>query len=183
MCQSFAIDTYDRERDRFGGPHGLAVAEDFFCADSAAVADLLGSGAVEPLPVAVMTVDALLSGFGLSRPQRATWCASRSGPRRESGADYREWKQLLRPMLAGERSPYPPEAMLARFGATASRLRGALSDLDVAGQLSRPPADLYSSLVHLHLNRLIGADRSTERRVYGLLERLERSLTLGHQTE
>lgn len=183
MCQSLAIDTYDRERDRFGGPHGLAAAEDFFCADSAAVADLLASGAVEPMPAAVMTVDALLGGFGLSRQQRATWCASRSGPRRESGADYREWKQMLRPMLAGERSPYLPEAMLARFSATAARLRAALSDLDDAGQLSRPPADLYSSLVHLHLNRLIGADRSTERRVYGLLERLERSLTLGHQTE
>ena len=43
VCQRFSIDTYDRELDRFGGPHGLAVAEDFFCADSAAVSDLLAS--------------------------------------------------------------------------------------------------------------------------------------------
>jgi thiopeptide-type bacteriocin biosynthesis protein len=182
MCQSFSIDTYDRERDRFGGPHGLAVAEDFFCADSTAVTHLLASHAVEPLPTAVMTVDALLSGFGLSPEQRAMWCASRSGPRRESGADYREWKHLLRPMLGGECSPFPPEAVLARFRTTAARLRSAASELDGTGQLSRPPADLYSSLVHLHLNRLMGADRPTERRVYGLLQRLQHSLTLSNQS-
>jgi thiopeptide-type bacteriocin biosynthesis protein len=181
MCQSFSIDTYDRELDRFGGPHGLAVAEDFFCADSAAVTDLLAAHAVEPLPTAVMTVDALLSGFGLSRQQRATWCASRSGPRRESGADYREWKQLLRPMLAGECPPFPSEAVLDRFRTTAARLRNATSELDETGQLSRPPADLFSSLVHLHLNRLIGADRPTETRVYGLLQRLQHSLTMSNQ--
>jgi thiopeptide-type bacteriocin biosynthesis protein len=180
MCQSFSIDTYDRERDRFGGPHGLAIAEDFFCADSVAVTALLASCAVEPLPTAVMTVDALLSGFGLSRQQRASWCAARSGPRRESGADYREWKQLLRPMLAGECSTHPPEAVLARFRATAARLHSAASELDDAGQLFRPPADLYSSLVHLHLNRLMGADRPTEKRVYGLLQRLQRGLTLNN---
>lgn len=178
MCQSFSIDTYDRELDRFGGPHGLAVAEDFFCTDSAAVSDLLASCAVEPLPTAVMTVDAILSGFGLSRQQRAMWCAARSGPRRESGADYREWKQLLRPMLAGERSPHPPDALLARFRTAAARLRSATTELHDRGCLSRPPADLHSSLVHLHLNRLMGADRPTERRVYGLSERLQRSLTL-----
>src|SRR5689334_12490027 len=74
-CQRFSIDTYDRELHRFGGPHGLAAAEDFFCADSAAVGDLLASRAMDPLPTAVMTVDALLQGFGLSRQERAQWCA------------------------------------------------------------------------------------------------------------
>ena len=79
-CQQFSIDTYDRELDRFGGSQGLAVAEDFFCADSAAVSDLLASPAIEPLPTAVMTVDAILRGFGLSREQRTIWSAARSGP-------------------------------------------------------------------------------------------------------
>jgi thiopeptide-type bacteriocin biosynthesis protein len=178
MCQSFSIDTYDRELDRFGGPHGVAVAEDFFCTDSAAVSDLLASCAVELLPAAVMTVDAILAGFGLSRQQRATWCAAGSGPRRESGADYRAWKQLLRPMLAGECPPQPPAAVLARFRTAAARLRSAAAELHDTGRLSHPPAYLHGSLVHLHLNRLMGADRPTERRVYGLSERLQRSLTL-----
>ncbi len=182
VCESFSIDTYDRELDRFGGPDGLAIAEDFFCADSAAVTDLLASHPVEPLPTAVMTVDALLTGFGLSREQRAAWCGARAGPRPESGADYREWKQLLRPMLAGERPPFPPEAVLDRFRNTAARLRNPLSELDHAGRLSRSPADLYGSLVHLHLNRLIAADRASERRVYGLLQRLQHSLTLNTHT-
>ena len=178
VCQRFSIDTYDRELDRFGGSHGLAVAEDFFCADSAAVSDLLASPAIEPLPTAVMTVDAILHGFGLSRQQRAIWCAARSGPRPESGADYREWKHLLRPMLVGETAPQPLDELLARFRTAGARLHTATTGLHDKGCLSRTPADLHGSLVHLHLNRLLGADRATERRVYGLLERLQHGLTL-----
>jgi thiopeptide-type bacteriocin biosynthesis protein len=94
----FSLDTYDRELDRFGGSQGLAVAENFFCADSAAVSDLLASCPIEPLPTAFMTFDAILCGFGLSGQKRAIWCTARSSPRHESGADHREWKRLLRPM-------------------------------------------------------------------------------------
>ena len=177
VCQRFSIDTYDRELDRFGGPHGLAVAEDFFCADSAAVSELLASPAIEPLPTAVMTVDAILHGFGLSKQQRAIWCAARSGPRPESGADYREWKRLLRPMLVGETAPQPLDELLARFRTAGARLHTATTGLHDKGCLSRTPADLHGSLVHLHLNRLLGADHATERRVYGLLERLQHGLT------
>jgi thiopeptide-type bacteriocin biosynthesis protein len=178
VCERFSIDTYDRELDRFGGSHGLAVAEDFFCADSAAVIELLASRAIEPLPTAVMTVDAILHGLGLSNQQRATWCAARSGPRPESGADYRRWKQLLRPMLAVETEPQPLDEVLDRFRAAGARLLTATTRLHEKGCLSRTPADLHASLVHLHLNRLLGADRATERRVYGLLERLQHGLTL-----
>jgi thiopeptide-type bacteriocin biosynthesis protein len=178
VCQRFSIDTYDRELDRFGGSHGLAAAEDFFCADSAAVSDLLASRAIEPLPTAVMTVDAILDGLGLSKQERAMWCTARSGPRPESGADYREWKQLLRPMLADETAPQPLDELLDRFRTAGARLLTATTRLHGIGCLSRPPADLHSSLVHLHLNRLLGADRATERRVYGLLARLQHGLTL-----
>lgn len=178
VCQRFSVDTYDRELDRFGGSHGLAVAEDFFCADSAAVSDLLASRAIEPLPTAVMTVDAILHGFGLGRQQRAIWCAARSGPRPESGANYREWKQLLRPMLVDETAPQPLDELLTRFRTAGARLQTATTTLHDKGCLSRAPADLHGSLIHLHLNRLLGADHATERRVYGLLERLQHGLTL-----
>lgn len=178
VCQRFSIDTYDREVDRFGGAHGLAAAEDFFCADSAAVSDLLASRVIEPLPTAVMTVDAILQGLGLSKQQRAVWCAARSGPRPESGADYREWKQLLRPMLADEAAPQPLDEVLDRLRTAGTRLRTATTRLHDIGCLSRTPADLHDSLLHLHLNRLLGADRATERRVYGLLGRLQHGLAL-----
>lgn len=176
-CQRFSIDTYDRELDRFGGPGGLTVSEDFFCADSAAVSDLLASPTIEPLPTAVLTVDAMLSGFGFSRPQRAAWCAARAGPRAESAADYRAWKQLLRPMLAHESAPQPLEGPLARLRTASARLHAATTALHDRGCLSRAPDDLHGSLAHLHLNRLLGADHATERRVYGLLARLHHGLT------
>jgi thiopeptide-type bacteriocin biosynthesis protein len=125
-----------------------------------------------------MTVDAILHGFGLGRQQRAIWCAARSGPRPESGANYREWKQLLRPMLVDETAPQPLDELLTRFRTAGARLQTATTTLHDKGCLSRAPADLHGSLIHLHLNRLLGADHATERRVYGLLERLQHGLTL-----
>ncbi|OBF38921.1 hypothetical protein A5724_08975 [Mycobacterium sp. ACS1612] len=177
MCERFSIDTYERELDRFGGPDSLAAAEQFFCADSAAVSDLLAGGEMEPLPTAVMTVDAMLNGLGLNRRERAEWCAARSGPRSESGADYREWKQLLRPMLADETAS-PLGDVRDRLQRASAQLRYTTTELHDMGRMSCAPADLYGSLVHLHLNRLLGADRATERRVNGLLGRLQHGLTL-----
>ena len=41
-CDRFAVDTYERELERYGGPEGMAAAEDLFAADSRCVAGLLG---------------------------------------------------------------------------------------------------------------------------------------------
>ena len=61
----------------------------------------------------------------MSRQQRASWCAARSGPKLKSGADYREWKQLLRPMLVSETAPQPLDELLARFRTAGARLHTA----------------------------------------------------------
>ena len=119
-CLRYAIDTYERETARFGGPGAMSVAEDLFTADSGAVLDLLSldmSGQLlpEPLPIAALTVDALLSGLGLPAGERAEWYAMRAGSRRESGQDYRRWKATLRPLLA-DSHPFPPlDAVLCRL--------------------------------------------------------------------
>ncbi|WP_101947962.1 lantibiotic dehydratase [Mycobacterium sp. 3519A] len=180
MCERFSIDTYERELDRFGGPDGLAASEEFFCADSVVVSDLLACPVMEPLPTAVITVDAILRGLGMDRQDRGLWCAARSGAKSESGADYREWKQLLRPMLAGGTAPPPLDGVLGRLRTASAQLHNATTKLHGAGRMSCAPIDLYGSLVHLHLNRLLGADRATERRVYGLLGRLLHGLTVRH---
>ena len=76
-CQSFSFDTYDREVDRFGGPEAMNAAEALFVADSRAVVELLalqvsGGLGLEALPVAVLSVDALLNGLGLDPAARAS---------------------------------------------------------------------------------------------------------------
>ena len=85
------------------------------------------------------------------------------------------WDEL-RPLLARETAPQPLDELLARLRSAGARLHTATTGLHDKGCLSRTPADLHGSLVHLHLNRLLGADHATERRVYGLLERLQHGL-------
>ena len=41
--ERFAVDIYERELERYGGPDGFAAAEDLFVADSRCVAALLGA--------------------------------------------------------------------------------------------------------------------------------------------
>jgi hypothetical protein len=92
-------------------------------------------------------------------------------PIRSSGSAQPPVRRLLSD-LAGEAAPQPFDEPLDRFRAAAVRLHNAATGLHDEGCLSRAPADLHGSLMHLHLNRLLGADHATERRVYGLLYRL-----------
>ena len=183
ITRRWAVDTYERELDRFGGPAGTDAVERFFIADTGAVLELLadrmaGRNGLDSLPLAVLTIDALISGFGLDLGERAGWASERGGPRRESGADYRATKADLRPALADRPAPSgrpaPDRTNVARevLRRAAADLRAELDRLAAAGPLTVAPTDLLSSLTHLHLNRLIAASRPTERRVYGLLGRL-----------
>lgn len=181
-CLRFAFDTYERELERFGGAEGTSAAEELFAADSAAVVELLHRRSVkqltlDPLALAVLGVDALLEGLGLPPAARAEWCRAHGGRRREDGADYRAWKASLRPLLADAGGECPPlAAMRTRLHAAAASFSSALARLHADGRLTCAPAEIYPSITHLHLNRLLGADGGTERRVYALLGRLRAGL-------
>lgn len=187
VCLRFAFDTYERELERFGGPAGAAAAEAMFVADSTAVVELLAfrlsrDVTLEPLAVAALTVDALLDGLGLDAVARGAWCGARAGPRQQSGADYRTWKATLRPILTHadtvrtRRDADALAVVLDRLRQAGARLGATLDDLQASGHLTCAPADLYGSVLHLHLNRSLAADQSTERRVFGLLSRLRSGL-------
>lgn len=192
-CQRFTLDTYEREIERFGGDEGTAACEAFFAADTRAVLDLLrvldADGTVEPIPAAVLSVDALLDGLGLSRSARADWSLALIPSRSASGSDYRTWKGLLRTLLLdgnGLRALPGGPALgdaLASLRASAASLARTASELERRGVLRRPGDELAASVVHLHLNRLLGTDRSAEHRVLGLLWRLQHGIVRSTSTE
>ena len=180
-CQRFALDTYEREVERFGGPAGMVAAERLFAADSRAVLQVLASmraGLVglPSLPVAVLTVEALLSGLGLDAGAQAAWCRQHSPDRQESGAAYRAWKDVLRPLLGEPAADGPLAGVLAELRGAAAVCAEAIAALSERGQLTRSPAELAGSVIHLHLNRLLGADAALERLVIGLLGRVRYGL-------
>jgi thiopeptide-type bacteriocin biosynthesis protein len=186
-CERFVLDTYEREVERYGGPEGMAAAEDLFAADSRCVAGLLAlAGPAWPLDrvgLAVVTLDDLLAGLGLDPGRRLALLGRRVGDRRASGAEHRRRKATLRPLLAdpGRLAAEPAGAailgLLAGRRAALAPVAARLAGLAAAGRLGgRGLDELAASFAHLHCNRLLGPDPAAERLVTGLLLRTRESL-------
>lgn len=192
LCTHFAFDTYEREVERYGGIKGIQTAEETFCADSQAAAELLhlAHSSRLRLDLAVLTVvtaDDLLAGLGLTEEARLE-LYRQTISRREGGPEYQRRKVLLRSLLGTE----GPGGRVTDFQPvfpvlTARRIRldvlgKRLTILAQRGDLSRPITMLYASFVHMHCNRLLGTDRSAERKVLGMLLRTREGLVRAPET-
>ena len=195
-CDRFVVETYEREVERYGGPEGMAAAEELFAADSRCVAGLLGclrgGLGLDRVGLAVVTTDDLLDSLGLDPRQRLAWYGARVTDRRAAGPEHRRRKATLRPLLADPRQLASLPGGREILGLLAER-RAALAPVTqrladpavVAGRPAgatgdRPPGraleDLAASFAHLHSNRLLGTDPAAERLVLGLLLRARESL-------
>jgi thiopeptide-type bacteriocin biosynthesis protein len=185
-CDRFAIDTYEREVERYGGPEGMAAAEELFAADSRCLTALLGCRqdglGLDPIDLAVLTTDDLLDALGLDPHRRLQWYGGRVADRRASGPEHRRRKATLRPLLANPQQLASVPGGRAVLDHLAER-RAALAP--VARRLAQLTADeehdpalhdLAASFVHLHCNRLLGTDPAAERLVLGLLLRTREGL-------
>ncbi|MBO3101301.1 lantibiotic dehydratase [Cellulomonas fengjieae] len=159
------VDTYEREVVRYGGARGIDLAEQVFAADSDAVLDLLD------LPqdrwrACVQGFDALLrdAGLGLSarhrlvRDRRADALSAHGAPdalARRLGALYRRERPLVDRLLDGPDSA--DEAACAIFARRSETVRPLLAELGAVVAPNDVPGVL-SSLLHMHANRLLGAD-------------------------
>jgi thiopeptide-type bacteriocin biosynthesis protein len=113
-CTRFAIDTYERELERYGGPDGMRIAEAIFAADSPAVAQILALSprlhTLDRMAVAILTIDGLLAAIGLSDAQRLNWYRERVSLSREDGKEYRVRQAILRRLLG------TPDALIPEPG-------------------------------------------------------------------
>jgi class I lanthipeptide synthase len=183
-CRSLALDTYERELERYGGEHAMEVAEAIFGVDSRLVAGVIGldlkTAGAAVLPV--LTLERLLIGLGLDAAARLDWCSTRRGARHEVVEEWREHKDALRALLGSPGGAHSLggdqlAALLDGFVTDLRPLGERLNELRAEGTLSWPAADaLHASFAHMHCNRLLGIDRPAERRSVGLLHRALDSL-------
>jgi thiopeptide-type bacteriocin biosynthesis protein len=187
LCKRFSFDTYDREIERYGGIEGIELAESLFAIDSRTVAELLYGGqgskvALERSMLAVLSVDQLLAGIGLTEADRLQWLQRYEFTRNTVGPAYRQSKKVLRSLLQGPEylsERWREEALVPLFAIQKEALNPIamrLSELEKKGELSQPLSELYSSFVHLHCNRLLGTDPAVERMILGLLLRTREGL-------
>ncbi|MEV4612764.1 thiopeptide-type bacteriocin biosynthesis protein [Kitasatospora sp. NPDC049258] len=162
---------YRPESDRYGGPELLTAAERLFCADSAAVAQLLTGPHRAELPRAVLaalTLDRLAALLEPDPAERRLLAAGSADSRAGSREHRRHGRELWRLRAAGGG---PAEALTAHWAEPAADYRRLLA-------LHRPGPEgadrrryALASLLHLHANRL-GLDRAGERTALGLWRRL-----------
>ncbi len=187
--QRYVLDTYEREVERYGGPEAIDLLEQVFMADSAMVINLLAARyahhlTLDPLAIAVFTLDHFFTAWGWRRqqclewthqvsekyawskafrPKRKHYCALLS-PSKQLDSSLAEQYALLRELVRSQ------ETYLGKVG---SQVR----QLEKLGKLWGSETSLLSSLAHMHLNRLLERGES-EAQVYAFwrhtLDSLER---------
>jgi len=173
------IDTYVRELERYGGPRGIKLAEEIFCADSDAVVSLLPLAQTDAAlrwQLAVYGSDALLTdlGFDLDGKSRllerlvqlfgGELRVNRT-VRDQLAAQTRARREAMR-SLFGSADDEPWRAPYRRRSVRVRPLAAALRELD--GDFD----GLAGSYLHMHLNRWFRSTaRAQEFVVYDLLHR------------
>jgi lantibiotic biosynthesis protein len=180
------FDTYDREIERFGGTAGTAAAEAIFGADSRAVIEMLrlprvGLLDMDMTSLAVLSIDGLLDGLGSSEAS-LVWYREKVTSRNAAGEEYRRRKTNLRRLLGDPehlRSQPGGDALARVLAARRDELATIGSKLDAlaaAKELFQPKSALVRACVHLHCNRLLGANQWTEDQILDLLGRTRHGL-------
>jgi len=139
------LDTYERELERYGGPPGLALAEDWFWRDSEQVLDDLAAcrgeqGAQLRLKKAVAGAERILDALGLEQDARTRLTLLKDA------------SPALEAFQGQEPAPVDP-----RNPSMAALLR--VVEAAHSGRLAQPLEALAPALTRLHLNRLLRSEQ------------------------
>ncbi|WP_165423830.1 lantibiotic dehydratase [Ktedonosporobacter rubrisoli] len=173
------IEGYDRETARYGGPEAIDTIERLFSANSQVVSDIIAGRysqhiTLDPFVVAVFSLDQFLASWGFSALERLNFTQAYTTqyeyreifrPLRKSllslllqeeihqDIDVKRQKALLQAIIGGQAPVVRQAAQRIRTLVESDRLWGSESSI-------------LMSLVHMHLNRLLGAEPEQERKVY-----------------
>ncbi|GAA1852268.1 lantibiotic dehydratase [Asanoa iriomotensis] len=174
LVSHLALDSYDPEVERYGGPPLVEAAERVFHADSEAVIRMLRvlepqRSTADPVLVGALSVLHMFAALG-QEDEAADWLA-RTG----ANGDYRRAftarrEQALRLADPGgawtELRQLPGgDDLLAAWERRRPALARYRSALRCAGDATTSMHSIARSLAHMHCNRLFGLDRTLENQV------------------
>jgi thiopeptide-type bacteriocin biosynthesis protein len=181
VIEQYALDTYSREIERYGGPESMATLEHFFTTDSELSSNLIQALhthtiTLDPLEVAVLSLDFLFAAWG-SRPEQKQRCISHATDPVRYKNDFRARRRLLCELLEPWEQTSDLQISEQRQAilnclqpqqTTIREIAAQIRELEEAGQLWTSYDDLLASIAHMHINRLIGIQRHQEQHIYGL---------------
>lgn len=188
-----ALDTYQPEVERYGGPTGLELSERIFQADSEAVLEVLaglaGDGASDARwQLALVGLEALIDDFGCSPDEKRALVARRrrecalefggetTDLKRRLAEGFRRWRPVVTRLLDQGLDGRDPLALggpiwrarAAKLAPLIPRLRAA----EARGELAAGWRDIVDSHLHMYVNRVARAHgRAHELRLFDLLTR------------
>ncbi|MGN7765617.1 lantibiotic dehydratase [Paenibacillus sp. 22594] len=179
MLSRLVIDTYEPEIERYGGMSGMRAAEVLFSADSVVSANFIaairfGRMSMELNLLAVVSIIDIMNGFGLSHEQQFDWL-NLNIRQQECWEEFRQYRSRLLQYLKYARDntygwtdhqdgPFIDEMLQLRRPA----LLNYVSTLHTATEKTEtevPLKELMASVIHMHLNRLLGTNREREQKV------------------
>ncbi|WP_162793613.1 lantibiotic dehydratase [Streptomyces paludis] len=190
LTRRLVLDTYAPEIERYGGPRAMAAAERVFHTDSLAVLETLrlartGTLTVDPLPLAAAGHMALTHAFFTGYAPRTAedspdppglrWLLETFPKDEAAHRGFRRTRQealaTVNPYTAGS-FPSGITGSTALRRAWAARTEAAVAYGSVLRELGTrseaPPTEALASLLHMHHNRLIGANPLTEQGSYAV---------------
>jgi lantibiotic biosynthesis protein len=144
----YALATYERELERYGGPESLAQIERVFAVSSRWALIRLRLKHKGKARVAGCVHDAVLLAqwlFGANELERLVQVTRPAAARKSVGWERELLRELARPQ---------PGDWRADDRATVTEVARSLRDLARDGTMSRSPVDVFPLLVHMHANRL-----------------------------
>jgi lantibiotic biosynthesis protein len=180
LLTRFVLDTYEPETERYGGPALIGGAERLFAADSATVAHLVsllrfGKMSMPAEKVAVLSLVDYLSAFGLTLEKQFQWLDLQYG-HKEFLEEFRPQRGDYLKLLSGHHDndrpgllAHPDGQHLAQVFAmrrpAVQQYAAAVRAAEAQGEAANRPDDILASVLHMHINRLLGIDRARERKV------------------
>ncbi len=192
-CWKMELGTYEREVERYGGAHGIELAEAIFHRDSAHAARCLtavGRDASLRWQATLAGIDATLDAMGLSLEQRlevVTLSCTSMGPEfslgkvtdKELSKRFREH----RPLIEGILGPDPASSLGPDIATSLEVLRTTIRPVgeeyrrrEGSASLNERLTTIAASVIHMHANRMLRSDaRPQEYVLYDFLRRHYRS--------
>ncbi|MDA1668148.1 lantibiotic dehydratase [Bacillus cereus] len=178
LLQKVDICTYEREIERYGGPELIDMAEALFHDDSKCVSDLLFLTRIQGTKleldeIATVSVIHYLECFGLSFKDQLDWF-NRIVSYKDYVKDFRKHRNTF--MQIGNSNDHWSNLRETEHGSEILMILEQrqesiysfiekMKKVDQKQSLYNNIEDILGSIIHLHLNRLLGIDRQREAKI------------------
>ncbi|MBE0337783.1 lantibiotic dehydratase [Paenibacillus sp. 23TSA30-6] len=177
LISRVVIDTYEPEIERYGGKEPMACAERMFSCDSEVAARLVhlirfNQTSLQQDVIAILSVINLLSQFGYSEEDTFN-LLNQHFDVKEYLDDFRKERKFFLQWMASDQenlnsiqsSRDSIESIFNMRKEAVARYNRVIHEQEAKGGATNTRDDIVYSVIHMHLNRLLGIDRDRERKV------------------